>query len=254
MNKTKKVNICNYEYLLFVDTETIGSLNAPDTIMPFEIGLKVYKNTEEEDETPQKQVSYLVSTFFNNKYVMGSSFSANKYGKYQELIENDKRYKVKTVKEISKAISSLIKKYNIKVMVAHNGQFDQDALARLFNEFGAPNPFANLDLLDTMEVSKIITYSIEYCAFCEIRKDVIDKATKESKFITNGGRVRTTAQAITCYLQRNTEYQEKHTALEDIDDEYQIYCASLARLGNTMVQLNTRPSYKDYSIVVEVED
>ena len=42
-------------------------------------------------------------------------------------------------------------------MVAHNGNFDKTAMARLFEDFGVDNPFENIDLLDTLELSKVIT-------------------------------------------------------------------------------------------------
>ena len=55
--------------------------------------------------------------------------------------------------KISKDIEKTISRYSIKIMVAHNGNFDKTAMARLFEDFGVDNPFENIDLLDTMELS-----------------------------------------------------------------------------------------------------
>lgn len=243
----KKIDIKKERYLLFIDTETIGTLNVIDSVMPFEIGMKVL-DTEKNEVVKQK--SFIVRKFFNNKYVMMSTFSATKYPKYLEFIDKDCRYKLASVNEISKDIEKIIKNYGIKVMVAHNGQFDKGATERLFNEFGVNNPFKKVDLLDTMEISKIITFSQSYASYCVEHKNNLDDL-KQSRFITNSGRVRTTAQAIYCYISNNVDFVEAHTGLEDIDIEIEIFKKSMEMLGNSIVSLNVAPTWRDYSKVVE---
>lgn len=246
----KKVDLKNERYLLFIDTETIGTINVKDSVLPFEIGMKVY---DTEKHMVVKERSYLVRRFFNNKYIMQTSFSATKYPNYLEKVETDKRYKACSANDISTHLAKLISRYNIKIMVAHNGQFDKEVIARLFNEFGVDNPIENIDLLDTMELSKIITFSRDYANYCLANKDILN-SINESCFITNSGRVRTTAQAIYCYIVNNAEFKEAHTGLEDIDIEIAIFEESLDLLGNTIVNLNTAPTWRDYSIVVEKEE
>lgn len=243
----KKVDLKNEKYLMFIDTETIGSLFAKESVLPFEIGMKIF---DTETQKVVKEKSYLVRKFFNNKYIMLSSFSATKYPSYFEKIETDKRYKVYSVKEIAQDIEKIANRYNIKIMVAHNGGFDKNAMTRLFEEFGTNNPFEKIDLLDTMELSKVITYSKDYTNYCIENKNRLN-SVKESCFITSSGRVRTTAQAIYCYLSNNSQFEEAHTGLEDIDIEIEIFKASLERLGNTLVNLNTTPTWKDFAKVIE---
>lgn len=243
----KKVDLKKERYLMFIDTETIGTLNVKESILPFEIGMKIL---DTETMKVVKEKSYLVRKFFNNKYIMLSTFSATKYPNYFEKLENDKRYKTMSVNDISKDIEKIISRYAIKIMVAHNGNFDKTAMARLFEDFGVNNPFENIDLLDTMELSKIITFSKDYANYCLENKDRLN-SMKDSCFITNSGRVRTTAQAIYCYISNNSQFEEAHTGLEDIDIEIEIFKHSLNLLGNTIVSLNTSPSWRDYSKVVE---
>ena len=181
----KKVDLKNEKYLMFIDTETIGSLFAKESVLPFEIGMKIF---DTETQKVVKEKSYLVRKFFNNKYIMLSSFSATKYPSYFEKIETDKRYKVYSVKEIAQDIEKIANRYNTKIMVAHNGGFDKNAMTRLFEEFGTNNPFENIDLLDTMELSKVITYSKDYTNYCIENKNRLN-SVKESCFITNSGRV-----------------------------------------------------------------
>ena len=243
----KKVDLKKERYLMFIDTETIGTLNVKESILPFEIGMKIL---DTETMKVVKEKSYLVRKFFNNKYIMLSTFSATKYPNYFEKLENDKRYKTMSVNDISKDIEKTISRYSIKIMVAHNGNFDKTAMARLFEDFGVDNPFENIDLLDTMELSKTITFSKDYANYCVANKDRLN-SVKDSCFITNSGRVRITAQAIYCYLSNNSQFEEAHTGLEDIDIEMEIFKKSLELLGNTIVALNTSPTWRDYSVVVE---
>ena len=242
-----KVDIKKQKYLLFVDTETIGSLYVQESVLPFEIGIKVF---DLNNMRVVKEKSYIVRKFFNNKYIMLSTFSATKYPSYIEKIENDKRYKVMGVKDISQDLTKIINRYNIKIMVAHNGIFDKQAISRLCDEFGTNNPIKKIDLLDTMEMSKVITFSKEYAEFCLKYQDRLN-SVNESCFITNSGRVRTTAQAIYCYITDDPNFEEAHTGLEDIDIEIEIFKESLNRLGNTIINLNTSPKWSDYSIVKE---
>lgn len=243
----KKIDIKKQKYLLFIDTETIGSLYVAESVLPFEIGMKVFNL---DNMKVVKEKSYLVRKFFNNKYIMLSTFSATKYPSYFERLENDKRYKTMSVKDISQNLEKIINRYGIKIMVAHNGKFDQTAIARICEEFGTNNPMKKIDLLDTMEMSKVITFSKEYANYCIENKDRLN-SINESAFITNSGRVRTTAQAIYSYLTNNPEFEEAHTGLEDIDIEIEIFKESLKRLGNTIVSLNTSPKWSDYSKVIE---
>ena len=243
----KKVDLKKERYLMFIDTETIGTLNVKESVLPFEIGMKVY---DTETKSIVKEKSYLVRKFFNNKYIMLSTFSATKYPDYFEKLANDKRYKTCSVNDIMQDITKTISRYSIKIMVAHNGNFDKTAIGRLCEDFGIDNPFENLDLLDTMEISKIITFSESYARFCIENKDILN-SVKDSCFITNSGRVRTTAQAIYAYLTMDCSFQEAHTGLEDIDIEIEIFKSSMEMLGNTMVNLNTAPTWRDYSKVIE---
>ena len=245
----KKIDLQKERYLMFIDTETIGTLNVKESVLPFEIGMKVL---DTETNKIVKEKSYLVRKFFNNKYIMLSTFSATKYPSYFEKLENDKRYKTMSVNDIARDIEKTISRYGIKIMVAHNGNFDKTAMARLFEDFEIENPFENIDLLDTMELSKVITFSKDYANFCIMNKDRLN-SLKDSCFITNSGRVRTTAQAIYCYLSNNPDFEEAHTGLEDIDIEIEIFKKSIEMLGNTLVNLNTAPSWRDYSIVIDTD-
>ena len=249
--RKSELNLNDCENLMFIDIETIGTLNVLESCLPFEIGMKII-NVKQDKVLVEK--SYLVRRFFNNKYIMNCTFSASKYPIYQEKIENDKRYKLYSANEISKDLKNLMNKYNIDTMVAHNGKFDYTMINAYFNEFEVENPFENINVLDTMELSKVITMSIDYSNWCLQNLEItsVKNGKIESDFITASGRVRTTAQAIYSYLTKNPNFQEAHTGLEDISIEYEIFKAS-ARL-QTFVCLNVAPTWRDYKIVFEKEN
>ena len=82
--KQKNINVRKVKNVLGIDTETIMDLQ---NAMPFDIGYVVYNNKEDKIE---KQGTYLVRKFVNNKYIILSSWSANKYERYYKPLLNTK--------------------------------------------------------------------------------------------------------------------------------------------------------------------
>ena len=250
-NRQIEMELNEKQYLMFIDIETIGTLNVLESCLPFEIGMKII---DIQNDKVMTEKSYIVKRFFNNKYIMNCTFSATKYPQYIEKVENDKRYKLFSAKQISNDLIKLIEKYDIDTMVAHNGKFDYTMLGLYFNEFEVENPFKDINVLDTMEMSKVITMSKAYEDYCIENVDITSKrnGVVESDFITASGRVRTTAQAIYAYLTQNPNFQEAHTGLEDIAIEYEIFKASKKLVDK--VALNTAPTWKNYKVVLPRED
>lgn len=234
----RKVNVRKVRNILLVDTETVMDLaNA----QPFDIGFIVYDNLKDKE---LKSGTCLVRKFVNNKYVMLSSWSANKYNTHYKKIMGSKNVKVESVKYISDYFTKLIKKYNIKYIVAHNGSFDIRALNRLFKDSKVNNPFEKLDLIDTMEMSfTTISTTKKYEKFCLQNENIKKKVENhfESKFITNSNRVRTTAESIYSFIENNTNFLENHTGLEDIKIELEIfkYCKN----KKALFKINFTPTW-----------
>ena len=255
-NIRHNVNLKDSRYLLFVDTETIGTLTNEESVLPFDIGIKIY---DQEKEKVVIEKSYIIRKFFNNRFIMRSTFSASKYPNYASKLENDKRYKLYSVNEVAKDIIRLRKKYNLDIFVAHNADFDFNALRRLFAEFGIENPFETMMWLDLMELSKVITMWTRYEEFCIMFKDLKD-SQKQSRFITNGGRVRTTAEAIYCFLTQNPDFREEHIGLDDLDAELLIFkkCIDARKyfefVSPYIVEVNTpKPRWKDWQVITKKE-
>ena len=60
--RKKEINVKELEYLMFIDIETIGTLNVIESCLPFEIGMKII-NVKQDKIITEK--SYLVRRFFN---------------------------------------------------------------------------------------------------------------------------------------------------------------------------------------------
>lgn len=237
----KKINVRKVKNVLLIDTETVMSIT---DAQPFDIGYIVYNNIEDK---VIKQGTCLVRKFVNNKYVMLSSWSANKYKThYLPLINNkNKNVKVESVNFISNYFKKIIDKYNIKYIVAHNGNFDIKALNRLFKDNNVYNPFEKLDLIDTMELSYLpIIKTKKYKRYCLDNKDIKKKVDKsyESRFITNSGNLRMTAESIYSFITNQPNFEENHTGLEDIKIELEIfkYCKN----KKAIFKINTNPNQR----------
>ena len=98
--KQKNINVRKVKNVLGIDTETIMDLQ---NAMPFDIGYVVYNNKEDKIE---KQGTYLVRKFVNNKYIILSSWSANKYERHYKPLLNTKTkdVKVESVEKIAKEL------------------------------------------------------------------------------------------------------------------------------------------------------
>ena len=226
----KNINVRKVKNVLGIDTETIMDL---ENAMPFDIGYIVYDN---QNDKILNNGTCLIRKFVNNKYVMLSSWSANKYQLHYKpmLATKQKNVYVSSVKAIAQRFENIIKKYNIKYMFAHNGQFDYVALNRLFEDNGIESPFKKLDIIDTMMLSySTITKTKEYQDFCI-----------NTKNITDGGRVKTTAESITKFLLQDTDFMENHTGLEDIKIELEIF--KHCKNKKAIFPINAKPSWKNF--------
>lgn len=230
------INIKNTKKnIAFIDTETIGTIMSPDTCLPFDISIKWYDSKQHK---VVKQKCYLVRPFINNKYVMGGSFSANKYDYYLSQISTNKDYFVGSVNAIMQDIDKYNRKYNIKVASAYNDSFDKVVIERLCKEFGSTNPFNRLQWLDLLNASLEVINSTNYIDFCSFNSEVM-KSKEESKFVSPSGLCRATAESMYCYIIGDTQFKEHHTGLEDLNIEVAIYEYLRDNLNNSKVGLDT---------------
>ena len=94
---------------------------------------------------------------------------------------------------------------------------------------------------------KTITTTKEYENFCKENKDITKLQDKKvvSRFITDSNRVRQTAESIFAFIDKNIDFEENHTGLEDIKIELEIfkYCKG----KKAIFVINTQPTWRDFA-------
>lgn len=166
--------------------------------------------------------SYVVADIYcDHRDLMNTCYYAEKLPRYEEDLRNGTR-KLATLATIRKQLCADLKDYNITAVFAHNASFDYRALnntiryitksaRRYFFPYGT-------EIWDTLKMSKVITAQKTYTAFCEAN----GYKTKHRP-----PRNRATAEILYRYITGNNDFQESHTALEDVIIETAIFAHCL---------------------------
>lgn len=163
--------------------------------------------------------------FFGLKEAMHEAYYANKIPQYMQDIWQKKRQTVNTW-EMWKIFTDLIKKHDIKAVVAHNIWFDIKTLnatmryqtkskKRFFLPYGMP-------IMDTMRMAEqTICKRNDYIKFCQ-----------ENNYMTSHTipQPRRTAEILWRYLSGNNNFIESHTGLEDVKIEAKIFAECMKEL------------------------
>ena len=148
--------------------------------------------------------------------LMKTAYYANKISIYIADLDAGTR-ELKTFFEVRRIINEIIKKYNIKALMAHNARFDIKALNttiryltkskyRYFLPYG-------VTVWDTLAMARTtIGKQKTYVNWC-----------KKNNYLTKNGQVRLTAEILHRYLTLDNNFKESHTGLEDVLIEKDIF-------------------------------
>ena len=204
---------------LGLDTETCnslidenGKLDLSQSLV-YDVGWQVVNRKGK----VKKQRSYVVAEIFLNSILMDSAYYKNKIPMYWEDIKKGKR-ELKTFRNIWFQFLSDKKRYNCKVVFAHNAFFDYNALNNTLRYLTKSKkryffPFKT-EIWDTLKMARdVFGTSPKYVNFCE-----------EHGFMTNhkNPRPRLTAEVLYRYLHNTPNFEEAHTGLEDVEIETEI--------------------------------
>ena len=163
--------------------------------------------------------------FFGLKEAMREAYYADKIPQYMRDIWQKKRQTVNTW-EMWKLFNDLIKKHDIKAVVAHNIWFDIHTLnATMRYQTKSKKRFFlpyNMPLMDTMRMAeKTICKRPEYIKFCE-----------ENNYMTSHPipQPRKTAEILWRFLSGDNTFEESHTGLEDVKIEAKIFAECMKEL------------------------
>lgn len=203
-----------------IDTETAGTLEEP---LVYDIGIAVvdkYGNVYE-------SYSFVVSeVFYGMPELMQTAYYAEKIPNYLIDIDRGNR-RVARFFYIKSFIRDLIRKYHIVACIAHNMRFDNNALnhtTRTLSD-GLTNYFFpyGVKLWCTLAMARsLLTNSSTYRQWCA-----------QYGFTLKNGTPRMTAEVIFRFITNNPTFEEKHTGIEDVMIEKDIF-AYLCRKHKAM--------------------
>lgn len=160
--------------------------------------------------------SFVVSeVFFGMRDKMQSAYYSWKIPEYMNDIESGKR-NVARFFFIQGVINQLIVKYNIRAVVAHNMRFDNGALNFTTHRLskGLKKYFFpyGVDKWCTLAMARSLMYKKPvYKAFCQ-----------KYGFTQKNGTPRLTAEILFRFITNQTDFEEKHTGIEDVMIEKEI--------------------------------
>ena len=208
MNKKKKY--------LVIDVETANSMDDP---LVYDIGLAVCDNSGKIYCTR----SYIVKEiFFGEAQMMKSAYYAAKIPQYKEGILRGEYY-VAPFLHIWDSIRRIMKLYNIKTVMAYNCNFDRKALNTTLR-FITKSRYRYFFPFETefnciWNMSCQVLYSQK--KFC--------KAALSNGWISEKGNLQTSAEIGKRYISSSIDFTEKHTGLEDVLIEVELFAACVKK-------------------------
>lgn len=203
-------------YYLVIDTETANTIEQP---IVFDKGGAIIDKKGNVYET----FSFIVDEVFNGMpELMESCYYHSKLPMYRKQIAEGSRI-VKSYYKIRKHMHDLCKKYNVKAIIAHNANFDyrsctitQRYLTKSKYRWYFPY---DIEIWDTLKMANdTIVKQKSYIRFCE-----------ENGYMTKhkNPKPRATAEILYRYITGNNDFEESHTALEDVLIEKDIFVQCL---------------------------
>ena len=194
---------------LMIDTETFGGFDSP---ICYDIGFAII----DKKGKVYAQYTFIVhETFVGMAEQAATAYYANKFPQYHEDIRSGKR-KCVSFSIIRQVANTLLQKYNINDIVAHNAAFDCLSLNNTAHLLGYSSFFdCYVEWWDTLQmVSDTIAQQKGYIEFC-----------KKNGYMTKHKKPRPQmkAEVIYKFITKNNDFIESHTGLEDVLIEKEIF-------------------------------
>lgn len=205
-------------YFIVVDTETTNSIDDP---LCYDIGFAVIDKTGHVYESH----SFVVADIFLDKELMSSAYFADKIPQYWVDIKKGKRV-LKSFFNIKKAFAQCVRKYKVKIVLAHNARFDYKSL-NLTQRFLTSSKYRfffpfEVEIWDTLKMSREVLNNLkEYGEFCY-----------NNDYLTKRLCKRFTAEIIYRFITGDNSFEESHTGLEDVLIEKDIFVFCINRKPN----------------------
>lgn len=214
LNTTKKDNRKNYYIVL--DTEACNTdVDDMRSSLVYDLGFAII---DKEGNVYKTRNLVIKDIYKDEKDLMQSAYYADKLPQYKEELEDGTR-KMVTLATARKLLKADCKEYNVKAIIAHNAGFDCRALN------------ATVRYLTGSKVRYFYPYEVALWDTLKMASDTICKQKTYIKFCKENGymtahktpRPRATAEILYRYITGNDAFTEKHTGLEDVMIEKEIF-------------------------------
>lgn len=201
--------------IMMIDTETTNSLEDP---IAYDVGFQVF----DESGLVLDEASMVNSDIFLDKKLMESAYFADKIPQYWDEIKMGAR-DLMSWYSIKQRLYSAYSYHNCEAVCAHNARFDYRAL-HLTQRYITTSKFRfvlpwGAEWLDTLKMARaVLKDDIDYNKYCD-----------DNGYVTCWGQPRFTAEILYRYITGKEDFEEKHTALEDVRIEKLIYFYCLSR-------------------------
>lgn len=211
-------------YFIVLDTETCPIDRAKETVTPS--NMLVYDTgwaVVDKHGNVYRTRSYIArEIFFGCGALMSSAYYASKIPMYWEDIKAGRR-EVLPMYEIRQRLLADMEEFNTNVVCAHNARFDIGAfnstVRTMCERFSVTYMPKTVEVWDSMKMAQdTICKQPSYRKWCE-----------EHDELTKNNQVRKTAQALYRYCYGVWDFEESHTALEDVMIEKDIVAKCFAQ-------------------------
>ena len=203
-------------FYMTIDTETTNSF---EDALVYDLGLAIH----DAEGNVYHTESYVIADIFSNEELMKVAYFADKIPNYWNDIKKNKRT-LTTFKNARMETLKLMKRYNVKAVIAHNAYFDYNALnttlryltqskKRFFFPWGTT-------MWDSLRMAKTtLGRDKKYTEWCI-----------ENNYLTEKyGKPKMTAEVLYRFLTGNHAFMEEHTGLADVMIEKEITAYFLKR-------------------------
>ena len=214
--------------ILVLDTETTGDFGSP---MIYDLGYKVI--------SPKGEVllvrNCLISEVFDTKFLMDKAYYAKKFNSYLIAFDTGEIEKLSFRIALKRFIND-IRKYKVEIVAAYNLAFDVKALNKTMKLFDSQSFEKKvLERLFSQKNKKLLCIwnlacetvldTDDYRTYCDLHAD---------KFKSDKGNYKTSAEVAYCYLTKQNDFEESHTALDDVNIEIEILLDILANYNGNL--------------------
>lgn len=225
--------------IIVLDTETI-SITKPYI---YDLGFIVARlNNETNRYEIIEKSQQIIEQIYDNLALFTTAYYESKRLTYTNLMKGKRAKKIKYGFAL-RHLQNTIEKYDVRVLTAYNAPFDKKALKFTSNFFKYENDFQSFQWLDIHAIAN---------NFIHLHESYIEYAGKNEWF-NPSGYLQTNAEKTYAFLEKNPNYKESHTSLEDCIIELEILNASIERGFDNTVELGQKfvEAKKEQSLILK---